>query len=526
MVLTKLNPTPWWHTRAFALLATVTALVVPALFFLPQQSLWVDETTQLSGLTLGPFKVVEWLAGGKNTFDVPADRMPPLSYWVGMAWAYVFGLDQRSMRWLAVMLVGLAAAVVAETGRRAFGRGPGLVAGLLFALSPNIIEEAVNMRAYPLFLLTSSCAFYCFIRLLEDTQNPSRKWIAGMAACSVLAMYSHFYGVVLAGSLWMALLILVLWHRGRSRPVWLAMLVVVVSALGLIPFLRASVAMSGDETSRSYIYSVVRLFYRLFAHPAMAVSTIMVCAAALGSAILVACLLLSRKLPSPALGIFVALAAGIVTVVATGVVVRTFGSTSQEYNIWMIPGFCLLLAAGFAKSPEKLRPMSTAAVVLLLAANAYGAGQLMLNGTYFSHVRYPDLESMIKKLGPNQVAVIHDGGSSAWGGGYFPTLYTFGEAVPQYVYSQEASPAVRVRNLPSRDTLVDPTSINRRYLLVVRSCNQSASEIATQIHYGDKALGDGPVAQEIAASSRWRTVEHKLLIAFIAMDIDVFERAD
>ncbi len=43
------------------------AFFIPAAAFLSQQSLWVDETTQLSGLTLGPLGVVHWLVGGPPT---------------------------------------------------------------------------------------------------------------------------------------------------------------------------------------------------------------------------------------------------------------------------------------------------------------------------------------------------------------------------------------------------------------------------------------------------------------------------
>ena len=66
--------------------------------FIVHQSIWTDETTQLGGLTLGPIQVVYWLLGEDYHLDIPFDRMPPLSYWIGQLWSSVFGLSIMSMR--------------------------------------------------------------------------------------------------------------------------------------------------------------------------------------------------------------------------------------------------------------------------------------------------------------------------------------------------------------------------------------------------------------------------------------------
>ena len=59
-------------------------------WFLPQQAFWLDEATQLSGEGLGPWGVTRWLAGmDSHGFDQFPDRMPPLSYYLGWAWACV-----------------------------------------------------------------------------------------------------------------------------------------------------------------------------------------------------------------------------------------------------------------------------------------------------------------------------------------------------------------------------------------------------------------------------------------------------
>ena len=89
----------WW----LALPISIAAVIVAAGLFLPQQGLWVDEATQLRGIELGPVGVTRWLAGDKSLVtDVPDDRMPPLSYWMGWGWACIFGFGEAPQRWLSV----------------------------------------------------------------------------------------------------------------------------------------------------------------------------------------------------------------------------------------------------------------------------------------------------------------------------------------------------------------------------------------------------------------------------------------
>jgi hypothetical protein len=56
------EPQPRWLGWTVAI-ASALVLAVLASSFLPQQSLWVDETTQLRGMTLDPVELVRWLCG-------------------------------------------------------------------------------------------------------------------------------------------------------------------------------------------------------------------------------------------------------------------------------------------------------------------------------------------------------------------------------------------------------------------------------------------------------------------------------
>jgi 4-amino-4-deoxy-L-arabinose transferase-like glycosyltransferase len=160
---------PWVGSAFCALM-----LVAGAWAFLPSQVIWLDEATQLAGLTLDPVHVVRWLARAEtHDFGQFPDRMPPVSYWLGSAWGRAFGADEASLRWLGVACVATATALVFLTARRAFGGPAGWAAGLLFATSPGIAMIAVEIRAYPLFLLASAASYHALIRVVEG--SPSRR---------------------------------------------------------------------------------------------------------------------------------------------------------------------------------------------------------------------------------------------------------------------------------------------------------------------------------------------------------------
>ena len=90
-------------TVALASLASLFAIV--AFHFALQQSVWTDEATQLSGLSLSFLDQLRWLSGRlPQAFSVPPDRTPPLSYWLGSLWTSAFGDRVLTTRCLSVCL--------------------------------------------------------------------------------------------------------------------------------------------------------------------------------------------------------------------------------------------------------------------------------------------------------------------------------------------------------------------------------------------------------------------------------------
>mgnify|MGYP006289719967 CR=1 FL=1 len=156
-----------------AALATLT-FVAAAGVFATVQTIWVDETTQLTGLALDWRERLLWLLGRSDLDSgVPLDRMPPLGYVLGGLWAALFGLTEISMRWFGIVAVAAAAPALFMAGRRAAGPLGGLFCLTFLLLSPNLISQSVAIRAYPLFFTFCAWGTWCFALLVID-REPER----------------------------------------------------------------------------------------------------------------------------------------------------------------------------------------------------------------------------------------------------------------------------------------------------------------------------------------------------------------
>ena len=175
------------------------ALVVFSALFIPQQSLWSDEVTQMAGLTLAPVEVAKWLAGKDwFRFGVMGDGHPPLSYWLGWIWVQSFGLTETSMRYFGLFFSSLTLLTTGVLARRISGPIGQCVACLVFGLSPNMITLGVEIRSYPVFMFFSALAFLAFFLVVD---RPTTGRFAFWAAAMIAASYTHFFAGFLAAGL-------------------------------------------------------------------------------------------------------------------------------------------------------------------------------------------------------------------------------------------------------------------------------------------------------------------------------------
>jgi hypothetical protein len=533
--------------RWLGLVVVVSVFTAGASGFLPHQTLWVDEATQMSGLGLGPSRVVGWLAGRERPdFDQYPDRTPPLSYWLGWAWSRVVGPGETSMRWFGLTCVALAVGLVYEGARCAFGVAAAWAAGLIFGLSPHVIVMAVEIRAYPLFLLWSAAAVFWTVRLLTTGPPPTPEAegaagggdvrgrflsYTGLAVSLSAAVATHFYGVVLAGAVLSALVI-----ESRSRPGGRGPLVAVIGVVGtavlaVTPFIVASTGLYGNLVGKGpgvggRLLSIERLLVRLISHPALSLER-PVAAAALGAAavLVVAALFVPGVVRGPGRWIALALAAGLAAVTCARLLADRFDAAASYYNAWMRPGFYILLASGVAARVRSVRVTAAVAAGLLGLAHAWGVYQLAAHGDYFAHGPHRKVVALIRGLGDDGVALVHDAGSSRIDFLYRPLRYEFGRGLPHYRFAGTSEGRSVVANYnPAGPAAWPAAALPYRYLLVVRTTLTGFDALAEQIRDGDRTLGEGPVAQELRGSPDWRFLRRALFVASDAAEITLFER--
>jgi hypothetical protein len=510
------------------MIVVVAVAVLAAGLFLPHQALWIDETTQLSGLTLSPTRLLHWLAHPASyDFGVPSDRMPPLSYWLGWTWSRLFGLSESSLRWFGVLCTAGATALVYAAGRVAFGARAGMFAALFFALSPNVCGIAVEIRAYPLLLLTTAGALHAWIRILCAQNSPvdRRAWIS-FGAWLLAGMYTHFFGMLFGGLLVVGLAV----ERARSRlslrPLLAIAAILAVGAVGLIPFVVASAGLSGD-TARDRVHEVVQLLYRLIGHPAIAVFpavTVLLFASALVLALVPTVALRGSRRPYRLLALVVL--SGLAVSVAANFLLKGFTAAKVSYATWALPCVSLLLAASLGDTTKPWSGLVLATAVVFSICEASGIVQLAVHGDYFAHGPQRHLQRLIDALPRDQVAVVHADPIDSYGFVYFPLRFANGPGLTQFVFSgPDIHPPLGIP-LDATTSGWNDQFRDDKFLVVVRSKPQTAQLLAEQIRHGDQSFGDSRLLSLLESSPRWKLRAHELFVSFVAADMVVLERTD
>lgn len=510
--------------------AVMTATMLSAAAFLPHQSLWSDETTQLAGLGLGPIRIVNWLCD-PNGMDlgVPGDRMPPLSYWAGYAWSQLFGLSELSLRWFGVSCVTLASGIIFRSMWRVFGLLPACAAGMLFAFSPNVCYYAVEIRSYPLFLLTSAGALDAFLQLLAADGQGRGRWVQ-LTLWLALGMWTHYFGVVLAGALLLALL-RVGWNGfAWLRTVFTVGLVLAGCAVLLLPFIRGAATIvdpvTAETLSRSYRWrETLQLLYHLLGHPTLMVWGAPLVAGVFSSAVvLLGVGFLARPEVRPPLhGLRVALFVGLAVMIGGNFFLGGFTSAKYTYGVWALPLLFALLGGGLAAGSRGVRMLASLAALVLLGCELAATSQLWIHGDYFAHTPYRKVHPLFATLPRDQMAIVYEGGPNYFCL-FYPVRYEEGLALDQYVFPQGGQVFGSCRAIDRPEQLGELNAY--RWLVVVNTRREDGVELAYQLRNGDMPLGAGPVLQSLEASGRWRPVDHQLFVALVATEVVVLERME
>jgi hypothetical protein len=502
--------------------------------FARHQEVWMDETTQLSGLHLGPIAIVRWLLGeSRDRFGgIPGDRMPPVSYLLQWAWSRVFGLSEGALRAFSVLIVALAAVTLARAAARTWGGWSGWIAGLTFALSPNAVLAAADIRAYPFLVLWSACAFSFLLRLFREADGTdgaspaARTWVGLVLSC-LAAAYTHFFGIVLTG----AVLVGCAWFAASRRAMWRPLLVsavaVAVGECGVLPFILSAVDISKIALPRSEIpRAAVRLAYRsLGGHPAWsAYVPVLALGLAGGTAVIVVALARRHGAPAVARALVVAVVAGLGAALLARIVTGSFDGLSASYNLWAVPAVVLAGASAVAARDRVLHRAGWTGAVLLLGANLAATCVLAWHGEAYAHSASDRVSAELATMGaPADIVVVHDG-SGRWDHAYFPLRYEFGESLQQYLAERQPDGTLALRHLPERGAPQPIASIVARRVVLIDFENMGAERVARYVRSREAPeLGDGRVRKAFEALD-WSPVQSETLMALGAEHLDVLER--
>ena len=168
---------------SFVLLVILLAALFARIYQLDTEDLWVDEAIAVS--------ISSNSLGGLLEASLP-DGNPPLYYVLLHYWMWLFGDSEFSVR-LPSALFGLCSvAMMYKVGCTLFGKGTGLIAALILALSVYHIFYSQEARTYSMMVLLALISYYFFLRLLEGEDY---KVLAGYVLSTTALMYSHHYGL-------------------------------------------------------------------------------------------------------------------------------------------------------------------------------------------------------------------------------------------------------------------------------------------------------------------------------------------
>ena len=199
-------------------------LALGAFLLLPGHALWFDElfTAEVGRLPLGDIAVAVTSGQGTTSYlaGVPPSYNAPY-YVVVSAWTSLPGLGgDTSLRVLSLLATAGGLTLITRGVARLAGRATGVLAGLVLACSPLLLEQAVEARSYGLAVLATGGAFLGLVRWLQHP--PRGLLLLGLAGAGM--GLAHWYAVTVLAAFVVAALLL------RGRRAW----PVVLTAAGAV----------------------------------------------------------------------------------------------------------------------------------------------------------------------------------------------------------------------------------------------------------------------------------------------------
>ena len=438
----------------FAECALILGFIAAIYLFAKQQQIWVDETTQLSGITLKFGDMLHWLSGTDvGRFGVPGDRMPPLSYILDRLWLCAFGDLELGFRLFHAAIVTLAISALTLTAQRYPDLFSPVVVAAFLVLSPKLIQTAVEIRAYPFFFAASSAQTIIFLRLLKNQSPIESKWLLLLSVASVVAVYTHFFGVVSSCAFFGSLAL-----ARRNSPsdlirVMVAFGGVTLASAGIVPFALSAQTQSGTGSvlpAKVGLEAITIFFMKLFGDTANLQSKLAAVAFLGGVVALVVagCFsALRRALKSHADAadwLFVVLVAGISATVVAAFFMRGFDPLKSSYSIWAFAPLALAVShtAVTAQMPRLWNRSCKVVAVFMLSGAFVATYMFLIHAEEFVHGPGGFVRAIYNNTDGPKAVVYETGAALEWA--YFPLVFYYEGDAPQYRPARNSSDLVRM----------------------------------------------------------------------------------
>ena len=504
-----------------AAMPVLVIFAIAAFLFARIQNVWIDETTQLSGITLAPGALLSWLSGGYDPgFGVPDDRMPPVSYLVDMLGLPIWGMNELAFRFYHAAITAGGILILMRAVALRYGLRAALIAGLLLVLSPRLIAMAVEIRAYPI-LLAISCAQVAMV--IRGGVAGSVPRLALFVLLGALSGYTHFFGLVATSAYTLAIFVDARDVRGAVRVV-LAYGLLLLMWAGLAPFIAGAANLGTSAPGSAAPAEGVGLgdIAAFFAQTLVSGATLVdlpvaaLCFAGAGLLILVAIIGLAGKAATrglairhdPAIGLIIGLAAGMIVTIAAALVVSQFDALAQRYNIWMlVPVIVLLALAADGAIAGRGRIAAWARLVgaaLLIIGSAAALVMFLVRADWFIHGPSRTLEAMVAEA-DKPLAVVHVG--EAWAWGYFPLYRTHRDDLPQWLLTPDGQSAIRITRGGDAGGVPQPLSaLGDRATLLISNVELKSHQDLRALARGETISPTGDLAPALSAAG-WQRAE-------------------
>ncbi|MDD1694933.1 MAG: glycosyltransferase family 39 protein [Methanoregula sp.] len=180
------------NSRYVQILLSLTLIGCILRFFnLGFNSLWLDEASTYSFAKLSIPEI--WQATTAGEFN------PPLFYWIEHI-MLTFGNNEVILRFVPALLGILTIPLVYCIGKEFVDRNVGIIAAAICTFSPFLLFYSQEARAYSMGLFFIAFAMVFFLKAIKT--NHLSHWIL-FGLMSALAFWSHFYTLVIIGTLFL-----------------------------------------------------------------------------------------------------------------------------------------------------------------------------------------------------------------------------------------------------------------------------------------------------------------------------------